>query len=200
MKVALAAEGTRGDIYPVLALARTLQAAGHGVRLCVPPDFETEARATGAEFVSLRTEVRSFIQEGARAVHGGGPAMAREMLRWGSQALANQFAVLPEAVEGCGYVFGAGTILAGASAAELHRIPYSPILFTPAILPSGSTTPAVLPFQLRSPRWNRLLWSVVTKGLNWALRRPVGRERARLGLPHISDLLTHVISPRPIMA
>ena len=46
MRIAIAAEGTRGDIHPMLALAERLIAAGHFVRFCAPPDFgDVVARA-----------------------------------------------------------------------------------------------------------------------------------------------------------
>ena len=120
MRVAIAAEGTRGDVYPMLGLAGSLRAAGHAVRLCVPPDFEAEALAAGSDFVSLRSEVRSFLSAGAAAIHGGALAMMREMARWGELSLANQFAVLPDAVAGCDFVIGAGTIVIH-SASEAGR-------------------------------------------------------------------------------
>src|SRR2546426_7957422 len=39
MRVLLSTIGSRGDVQPLVALALHLKSLGHGVRLCVPPDF-----------------------------------------------------------------------------------------------------------------------------------------------------------------
>ena len=53
------------------------------------------------------------------------------MRAWGEQSLASQFRVLPEAAAGMDRLLAAGTILAGASAAELHGIPFRFVAYTP---------------------------------------------------------------------
>lgn len=72
MRIAIAAEGTRGDIYPMLALAERLIAAGHFVRFCAPPDFGEVVTRSGAEFVAVGADVRRFMSESAAALHRGG--------------------------------------------------------------------------------------------------------------------------------
>jgi len=39
MRIALAVDGTRGDVHPMLALAGALARRGHEVVVCGPPDF-----------------------------------------------------------------------------------------------------------------------------------------------------------------
>ena len=39
MRIALAAEGTRGDVHPLLGLGSLLAERGHEVVICAPPDF-----------------------------------------------------------------------------------------------------------------------------------------------------------------
>lgn len=48
MRVAVLAMGSRGDVYPYLALARGLRAAGHEVRFAAYTNFEQEVRARGS--------------------------------------------------------------------------------------------------------------------------------------------------------
>lgn len=200
MRVLIAVEGTRGDVYPMLALARTLLACGHAVRICAPPDFADDARAAGASFSSLGTPVRAFLEETAAAVHGGTVPMLRAMARFGDLSVASQFRVLPEAAAGCDAVIGAGTILAGASAAELHDVPYTAVLYTPAVVPSAEHTPCILPVQLRT-RWiNRALWRAAAMALDATLRRALDRERRSLGLAPVRDAVSHVLSRRPVLA
>ncbi len=200
MRVGIASEGTRGDVYPMLAFARMLREAGHTVRLCAPPDFRADVVATGAEFVSLRTAVRPFIEASARALHRGGLRMLREFTRWGDTSIDNQFDVLPDAFSDCDRAFGAGTVIAGRSAAELAGIPFSAVLYTPALLPSAEHTPCVGALQLRRPWANRALWAGSRTMMNGLLRPAVNRHRRALGLAPLGDLLDHLLSAEPVLA
>ena len=56
MKIALTVEGTRGDVYPMLALGEHLAADGHLVRIVAPPDFRSE------EEHSLCTRCRAVLE------------------------------------------------------------------------------------------------------------------------------------------
>src|SRR5262245_47860664 len=143
MRIAIAAEGTRGDVYPVLALAEHLVAAGHFVRFCAPPDFRDVVSQRGIEFRALGADARRFMTESAAAVHAGGIPFVRRILAWGEQGLESQFRVLPEAASGMDRLLAAGTILAGASAAELHGIPFRFVAYTPAMLPSAQHSPVL---------------------------------------------------------
>ena len=86
MRILIAVEGTRGDVYPMLALARHALAHGHEVRLVAPPDFGDDVRACGAEFVSMGVSVREFIIGHAAALHSRGPQMFAEMKKWEKHA------------------------------------------------------------------------------------------------------------------
>jgi len=200
MKVTLAVEGTRGDVYPMLALGSTLRAAGHRVRICAPPDFADEARATGMEFRPLGVCVRDVIQNAAGALHSGGLAFAREMKNFAQESLEHQFRILPEATRDADCVVAAGTMLAAASAAELHGIPFRYVLYTPALLPSAEYTPALFPFQLRSRRGNRMLWRITRPLLNAGIGLAINPQRRKLGLAPVRDALPHLLSWRPIVA
>jgi vancomycin aglycone glucosyltransferase len=200
MRIAIAAEGTRGDIYPMLALAERLVAAGHFVRFCAPPDFRDAVARRGVEFVALGVDARQFMTESAAAVRAGGIPFLRRILAWGEQGIDNQFRVLPEAAAGMDRLLAAGTILAGASAAELHDIPFRFVAYTPAMLPSSEHTPLFFPFQTRRPRVNRALWSCARAFVALVLRRDLNRARRSLGLGPVRDGIAHVLSPRPILA
>ena len=82
MRIALAAEGTRGDIYPMLALAESLAARGHAVRLCAPPDFRSAAEERGVEFRAVGASVRETLRGEAAALTAGGLAMLRAADRY----------------------------------------------------------------------------------------------------------------------
>ena len=200
MRIAIAAEGTRGDIYPMLALADRLVAAGHFVRFCAPPDFRGAVVQRSVEFVPLGADVRQFMAESATALRAGGITFLRRILAWGEQGLASQFRVLPEAAAGMDRLLAAGTILAGASAAEVHGIPFRFIAYTPAMLPSAEHSPVFFPFQTRSRPVNRALWLGARAFVALVLRRDLNRARRALGLAPVRDGIGHVLSPRTVLA
>jgi vancomycin aglycone glucosyltransferase len=200
MRIAIAAEGTRGDIYPMLALAERLVAVGHSVRFCAPPDFGEAVAGSGAEFVSMGADARRFMSESAAALHAGGIPFVRRIREWGEQGLASQFQVLPDAVAGMDRLLAGGTILAGASAAELHGIPFRFIAYTPALLPSADHSPAFFPLQSRSRFVNRALWWSARALATAAVRGDLNRGRRTLGLAPVGDVIRHVLSPRPVLA
>jgi UDP:flavonoid glycosyltransferase YjiC (YdhE family) len=200
MKFVLVAEGTRGDIHPLLALGAGLRAEGHAVRLCAPPDFEPEALEHGLEFWPLGVNIREFITDSAEALHAGGFGLIREMTRFSQESIDTQFRVLPEAASGMDRVIAAGTITGAASAAELHGIPFQYVVYTPALLQSAHHTPAFFPFQLRS-RWiNRLLWTFMNTAVKWSIGRQINVHRRALGLDPVSDFFRYVASNRPVIA
>jgi vancomycin aglycone glucosyltransferase len=152
------------------------------------------------EFVALGVDARAFMTESAAAVRSGGIPFLRRILAWGEQGIENQFRVLPEAAAGMDLVLGAGTILAGASAAELHGIPYRFIAYTPAMLPSAEHAPVFFPLQTRGRRVNRALWWSARAFVALVLRRDLNRARRALGLAPVRDAIGHVLSARPVLA
>lgn len=73
MNVTVFGAGSRGDIHPLIALVRGLQAAGYNVCLAAPEDFRPLAAEDGTPFRPLSGDMqqimdsdtaRSFIQSG----------------------------------------------------------------------------------------------------------------------------------------
>ena len=184
----------------MLALTRELVRAGHAVRMVAPPDFGAQVEATGAEHVPIGTSMRAFMQRMAGPLQLGGLAFMRAMYRFGVVSLREQCRLLPEAARGMDRILTAGTIVAAGSAAKLHGIPFRAVAYTPAVLPSPESSPALFPLQLRSPVGNRLLWWAALGSLQATLRPALERQRRALGLPPIDDLPREVLSPRPLLA
>ena len=70
MRVAVLAMGSRGDVYPYLALALGLKDAGHEVRFAAYTNFEEEVRARGAEYAPILGDYHEIVtgELGARLV------------------------------------------------------------------------------------------------------------------------------------
>ncbi|MGH0035289.1 MAG: glycosyltransferase [Myxococcota bacterium] len=200
MRVALAVEGTRGDVFPMLALGERLTAGGHEVLVCAPPDFEAAARARGLEFHAVGVAVRSYLVEHAHVLTRGGISMVAEGTRYSRRCIDQQLAALPRAFEGVDFAFGAGVQLGAATAAEARGIPYRYVAYCPALLPSSHHAPFTLERQDLAPWANRLAWRLSRLGMNAALRPPVNRARRGLGLPPVGDVVVHMLTDRPILA
>ena len=61
MRVAVLAMGSRGDVYPYLALALGLEEAGHEVRVAAYTNFEGEVRARGLEYAPILGDYHEIV-------------------------------------------------------------------------------------------------------------------------------------------
>jgi len=200
MRIALATDGTRGDVHPMLELAAGLRAAGHDVLLLAPPDVAEEAAARAVPFRPVGLAVRQQVAEVAGVVGAGGVRTIVEMLRFLRTNLEAQFAILPEAVRGFDLVVGASLSLAARSAAELHGIPYRFVAYCPALLRSSEHPVFTIRSQTLPPWLNRLGWRTVLPPVDRLLARVVNQGRRRLGLPPIASAYAYFLTERPILA
>ncbi len=200
MRIALVVEGTRGDVQPMLVLGSILAADGHEVRLCAPPNFREAAGAAGIEFCSVGVDVRAYLTTHAKAIDGRAHKILLQSVRYGRDSIRAQFETLPGATAGVDCIVGAGVQMAGASAAELHGVPYRYVSYCPAILPSKTHAPFTVPAQ-SMPRWmNQLAWQA-TRGFFASIVRPwVNRHRRALGLPAVNDVVEHMMTGTTLVA
>ncbi len=200
MRIALAVEGTRGDVYPMFALGASLIARGHEIVVCAPPDFRSEAEERGMRFEPVGIHVREYLIEKAHAMTRGGLAILREGRSYAESSLRAQFARLPEATADADVIIAAGVQLAAHSVAELHGIPYRYVAYCPSLLPSAEFPPAML--SLRTlPRWaNRLSWRMLLALQERWMGGALNRERAALGLAPVRNVFLHLLTQRPVLA
>ena len=200
MRIALAAEGTRGDVHPMLGLGSLLTERGHEVVVCAPPDFRAEAELLGFDFRAVGLPVRARLAVEAAAVTGGHPRILAAGARWFREGLPRQFAELVPATAGADLLVAAGVQAAAASAAEIHGVPYRYVAYCPVLLPSEDHPPFLVPWQNLSPRWNRLLWRGARVFHELSIGRLVNRERAVRGLSPVGDVLRHLLGEHPVLA
>jgi vancomycin aglycone glucosyltransferase len=200
MRIVLAAEGTRGDVHPFLALAELLAARGADVLVCAPPDFEAEARERGLPYRNVGPPVRAFLEQQAAAVHG----TTSEVLRVGRDFIAAnlplQMAAMVDAVRGAELVLAASTQAAAVTAAELHGARHRFVAYAPGIIPSPDVAPIMMPWPRLRGLPARAAWWVTQRLANALLRGPIDRERAKLGLPPVRDVMEHMIGAEPLLA
>jgi len=181
MRVALAVDGSRGDVAPVLALGERLRAAGHTALVCATPDARPLVEARGFEFRPVGSDARAFLTEHAPALHGGVPAQMRATLRYLARCLRQQFDELPAATQDVDAIVGAGVQVAAASVAEAHGVPFHMMFYCPALLRSSAHAPASSPSQSARGWANRLNWWLLVRTAN-LFRGEINRRRAILGL------------------
>jgi vancomycin aglycone glucosyltransferase len=200
MKLAVTAEGTRGDIYPMLALAKRIEARGDQVVFCAPPDFAEAARSRGLAFRPVGIDIREYLTAEARSLHGGALAMAKAAGQLVNDNLGRQFADLQLAAAGCDGILSAGTQIAASSVAEGLGVPHRFIAYDPSLIRS-ETHPPVFCTRPNLPRWvNRLLWRVQGRLLQLGMGKAVNRERLALGLAPTRDLYRLLLGNNPLLA
>jgi len=200
MRFALAAEGSRGDVQPMVALAARLIERGHQAMVCAPPDLRRLVEERGLEFRPLGTDVHSLLAEEADALHRGAVVWALLAKRLFQRILREQFEALPRAAAGAEMIIGAGLQFAGSSVAEAWGIPYRPVAYCPALFRSAEYPPPLIPNQTL-PRWvNRLAWRGFLGLQDRLLRTELNRHRAALGLSPVTDTYRYLISERPLLA
>ena len=81
MRIALAVEGSRGDVHPMLGLGDRFEARGHEVVVCAPPDVRAEVEARGMEFRPVGLDVHEGLSHNANALLAGGAQRGARGLR-----------------------------------------------------------------------------------------------------------------------
>ena len=200
MRIALAADGTRGDIHPMLALAAGLVRRGHQVVFCGPPDFAEDARACGVELRPVGTSVRAYLEERAAMLHGGALASLRAGRQYVEEQVGRQMRGLAEAIDRADWVLAAGSQFAASSVAELRGARFRMIAYCPSLLRSRHQTPFAVPYG-GLPEWaNRAAWWGVEAVVKRALGPVLDRARAELGLAPARDFVRLLFGERPALA
>jgi vancomycin aglycone glucosyltransferase len=182
MRIAIAVEGTRGDVHPMLALGARLAERGHDVRVCAPPDFAGDAAERGLAFHAVGASVREYLESQSDFLHGSPWASLRAAERYFQASIARQFDDMRAALKQADWLFSAGVQLAAPSLAEACGARHRFIAYCPSLLRSPLQTPFVVPRGSLRPWQNKLAWWFTIK-LFSRLRPALDRERARLGLP-----------------
>jgi vancomycin aglycone glucosyltransferase len=197
LRILLTTEGSRGDVFPMLALGEACAAEGHTVRVCAPPNFEADVAARGFEFHPSGIDALAMLREHAGAVRSGGLRLVLAFRRSHDDLVRDGFAPVCEAARGADFVLGAGVQVAGPSAAEKLGIPYRFIAYCPSLIPAADLTPVFLQTPELPPWANRVLWRLMP----WLVRRSlshINRKRRELGLGPERDAFDHLFGPAPV--
>jgi vancomycin aglycone glucosyltransferase len=162
----------------MLALAAAQRTRGHLVSFVAPDDSLAWIRSHGFEATGDGIDVVRLLQ-----TRGVDFDSARWQARHFAQVLIpTLFESVARASPDADLIVGAGVQVAAASIAEARGIPYAFALFCPCGVPSRTAPPPTVRTQTLPPWLNRVLWAVGRPAVEWMVRKPVNRQRARLGL------------------
>jgi vancomycin aglycone glucosyltransferase len=200
MRILVSAEGSRGDLVPMIELSARLAQVGHEVRLCGPPDFVAAAAERGVAYEAMGLSFQAFLTERAELMKKNPFAVIAEAMRYMRDQLVQRFDQLLDQAAGADLVVAAGAELAAASAAERHGAAYRYVAYCPGMFPSREHGPIFMPWQTGSPLANRALWPLVMAPLRLLVRRILAPLRSRAGLPPANDWFRHLLGERPLLA
>jgi len=197
MKIVIATCGTRGDIQPLIALARALTRRGHHALIAAPPEHRVWMEECGCPFQALGSNFAELLSHYPR-VHTLKPMISfLGILR---REIRKQLSQLPGIIEGADLVLGASLCCGLHSVAESAGIPYGYVAMAPQILPSAHHPFVALKSQNLPPWLNRLSWQMAR-----LLDRPnftalINRERRCLNLAPVRDILPHILGRHVLVA
>lgn len=185
MKIVLSSRGSRGDVFPIVAIGAALQQRGHDVALCVPALFTDVARK------QVRV-ARSYSEDSERIMteFGSGWRALRPLLTWFTHTMEEQFEVLTELTAHADLLVSSTNELAAPSVAELRRIPFVRVTYGPMI--AGYESNALIPWQGLPEIANRMAWSAINLGVESVTFHPINANRRRLGLPRLHRIGDYV--------
>lgn len=190
MRITVIAFGTRGDVQPVLALARELVAAGHTVRMAAASDFRDRIAACGVEPAPSSAAARDLMSsEDGRlwADSGSNPFLQVRVMR--RLVLVSGAIMMNEAWEACQdaeLILGTATAEPfGPSFGTGLGVPFITTMLQPAFRATRSGAASwKAPFPHRSSYLNYLVGRLFIEGaFHWMSRDLVNRFRTEtLGL------------------
>jgi UDP:flavonoid glycosyltransferase YjiC (YdhE family) len=199
LRVVLASVGSRGDVQPMLALARAFVARGHVPLIAAPPNFATWARSLGFDFAPLGIDMQAYMAEHSDGLTGNPVKMLREASRYFNEQIPLQAQQLKAACDKADAVVYAGLAIAAPTVAEHLRLPVLGVLYTSCMLPGSQHPPLSIPWH-GLPDWmNALLWRANRLLADALGRKTLNRMRASLGLPPVDHVRSHIFEDNALV-
>jgi vancomycin aglycone glucosyltransferase len=203
MRALLTAVGTRGDIQPALALALELRKLGHAVRLCISPNFVEWANSLGCEAVPMGVEMRMPVRKSGTMLTLT-PEEVRRLRESMPDLITDQFETIGGAVEGCDVIVGTNAHQYAAPSIANHAgIGCVTAVYAPVALPSPDLAPPPMPgetIDTIEPTSIVEKWRDTAKAWNERALERINRNRARLGMGLIDDVLDYVLTDHTWLA
>jgi len=201
MRALLTGVGTRGDVQPVLALALELQNLGHTVRLCLSPNFVDWAKDLKFDAVPMGVVMRLPSKGGVAPLT---PEELKRLRESVPDPITDQFETVGAAAADCDVILGANAHqYAAPSIAELAGIPCVTAIYAPVAVPSTNLPPPPPPRQVAHPAIPLSIeqqWRNTESSRNERALDRINKNRARLGMKPIRDVLAYVLADHTWLA
>jgi sterol 3beta-glucosyltransferase len=193
MRIAIFGEGTRGDVWPLVALGAQMTGRGHEVTMTASEEFRPMVEGAGIRFVALPASLTAYIatEEGQRSLHRGGVSMMRGLQRFSHRHREQIEDAFIEAGERADALLSFPITQDRVQClAEAREIPHAITHFSP-LAPTGEFSSYMLTSRRLPTAALRRGTHHFTYGFWWLANRSDNRAFAeRLGLPR---------PPRPSM-
>jgi vancomycin aglycone glucosyltransferase len=188
MKIACVILGTRGDVQPMVALAKGLMKNGHEVIICAPPENEELVRLHNCSFIAFGPNIKKAIKDNPEKQKGGVAITISP--KEGKKLTMDQMSLLPAIIKGVDLVLGAGIVLGVHTAADIVKATYRLVAFYPVLL--GPTKD--------DPFKNRLMFGFGRLIMNLMMKGFINKYRASCELQPIKDIWEHWMGENVIIA
>jgi len=180
MKFVISGRGSRGDIYPLIAIAAMLRERGHDVSLAIPAVFGEEARRKGLSPYLYSEDSRAVMES-----LGSGMRGSRSSLAFLTSTLNEQYDHLMEVSQDADALITHVSEMSAPTVAEYRGIPHYRLAYAP-VLP-GNHPPPLMPLQNMPVLFNRAAWKTLQMISRYLLRRLLNDKRETLGIPRITS-------------
>ncbi len=187
MKVAIVINGTRGDVQPMLALAKGLIENGHEIICCAPPENAELVKRHNCQFVAFGPNYKELFKQNAQMKGGATKAPSPKEMK---KETENQIDLLPELLKGSDLVLGVGFVLGVHTVADILNVPYRFVIFYPILLGTSKTDPFI----------NRVLFGFGRSITNMVMKSFINKKRVELGLQPILDVWSNWMGDNVIVA
>lgn len=187
MKIAMVINGTRGDVQPMLALAKGLIEKGHELICCAPPENEELVKRYNCQFVAFGPDYKELFKKNAQMKGGATKAPSPKEMK---KETENQIDLLPELLKGSDLVLGVGFVLGVHTVADILNVPYRFVIFYPILLGTNKSDPFI----------NRVLFAFGRSVTNMVMKSFINKKRVELGLQPIVDVWSNWMGDNVIVA
>lgn len=180
MNIRLLALGTRGDVQPLVALGRGLQAAGYAVTVGTTADFQVFVESYGLACIPAEANIHEFMTRSQ--ANGQRSSRAERMALFNT--LLNETVRLAEGADVV--IYSPAAVMAAPHIVEKMAARAILAMLQPYVHPTGDFPVITLPTLSTAGWYNRLSYGLFDR-LMWAfMGRPVNKWRQeKLGLPRV---------------
>ncbi len=147
----------------------------------------------GIEAAAMGSSNREFFEGAAKRIYDRSASGLLSMYRSFNVALERQFSMLLERAGGCDLLLGSGFLFAGATVAELHRVPLVHMVYAPVFFPTRWLPPPNIR-SLRFPKAvNTVLWKAFIASMDALALGPINEKRSELGMRKLKSVKDHLL-------